>query len=90
MITAPWIRLNERLQYSNTINYLQAYRTIQAVLIEMHSNKAKSFAKFLAFAEPFKATDLENFCHLAIHEGTSHFQIAFFVPAGLQHAQLKL
>ena len=89
-ITAAQIRLNKHLQFSNTISYLQAYCTIQAVLTKMHSDKAESFVKFPAFGERFEAADLDNFCRFAIHVATGHFQAAFFAPAGLRHAQKKL
>lgn len=89
-ITAAQIRSNERHQYSNNINYLQAYRTIQAVLEEMYGEEAESFKKFPAYAERFEAADSENFYKLAFHEATSYFQAAFFAPASLRHAQLKL
>jgi hypothetical protein len=54
-ITAAQICSNERLQYNNSISYLQAYHTIQAVLTEMYGDEAESFAKFLALAERFQA-----------------------------------
>jgi hypothetical protein len=75
--------LNERLQYSNTIGYLQAYCTIQAVLTEIYRDEAESFAKFPAFGERFEALDPNNFCRFAIHIGTFNFQAAFFAPIGL-------
>ena len=56
-ITAAQIRSDERLRFSNTINYRQAYRTIQAVLTEMYGDEAESFAKFPAYAERFQAAD---------------------------------
>jgi len=49
----------------------------------MHSNKAKSFAKFLALAERFKAADKHNYCKVALHEETRHFQAAFFACRSL-------
>jgi hypothetical protein len=56
----------------------------------MYSNEAESFAKFPAYAERFEAADPDNFCRIAFHKATGHFQAAFFAPAGLRHAQLKL
>jgi hypothetical protein len=50
-ITMALIRLNKRLQYSNSISYLQAYYTKKALLCKLDSNKAKNFAKFLAFCQ---------------------------------------
>jgi hypothetical protein len=60
------------------------YWTIQAVLAKMYGDEAESFAKFPAFAERFQAADPYNFCKIASHEETSHFQAAFFAPASLQ------
>jgi len=48
-ITAAQILSNKRLNYYNDISYKQAYRTIQAVLLKMYSNKAASFTKFPAY-----------------------------------------
>jgi hypothetical protein len=89
-ITAAQIRSNKRINWSNDISYLQAYRTIQAVLTEMYSDKADSFAKFPAYAERFKAADPENFCKIETHKETGHFTGAFFAPAGLRHAHKTL
>jgi hypothetical protein len=72
-ITATQIRSNERLNYSNEISYQQAYCTIQAVLLEMYSNEADSFAKFLAYAERFKAADPNNYAKIQVHKETGHF-----------------
>jgi hypothetical protein len=56
----------------------------------MYGDEAESFAKFPAYVEQFEAVDSKNFYKLAFHEATGHFQAAFFAPAGLRHAQLKL
>lgn len=72
-ITAAQIRSDERLRFSNTINYRQAYRTIQAVLTEMYSDEAESFAKFPAFAERFRAADPDNYCKIKKHKETGNF-----------------
>jgi hypothetical protein len=85
-ITSAQIQSNERLQFNNEIGYMPAYWTIQAVLAEMYGDKAESFAKFPAFAERFQAADPHNFCKIAFHEETGHFQAAFFAPASLQRA----
>jgi hypothetical protein len=52
----------------------------------MYGDEAKSFAKFPAFEEQYKAVDPHNFSKIAFHKDTSHFQAAFFAPVGLQHA----
>jgi hypothetical protein len=69
---------------------MPAYQTIQAVLTEMYSNEAESFAKFPALAERFQAADLYNYCKIAYYEATSHFQAAFFAPSGMRHAARML
>lgn len=89
-ITAAQILSNECLQFSNNINYKQAYRTIQAVLTEMCGDEAKSFAMFPAYTEQFKAADPENYCKIAMQEETSQFQAAFFAPVSLRHAHENL
>jgi hypothetical protein len=89
-IKARQIRSNERLQFSNNISYLQAYRTIQAALNEMYGDEAESFAKFPAYGSRFKAADPDNYCHIQVHKGTGHFQAAFFAPAATRHAQKSL
>ena len=62
-----------RLRFSNEIGYMPAYQTIQVVLTKMHSNKAKSFAKFLALAGLFMATDEYSFCNFAYYANTYYF-----------------
>ena len=89
-ITATQIQSNERLQYSNNISYLQAYRTIQAVLTEMYGDEAESFAKFPAYAERFQAADLDNYCKIKKHKETGNFQAAFFALVGLRHAHRSM
>jgi hypothetical protein len=56
----------------------------------MYSDESDSFAKFPAFAERFKAADLENFCKIETHKETGHFLAAFFAPAGLRQAHKYL
>ena len=85
-ITTHQIRSNERLQFNNEIGYMPAYRTIQAVLTEMYSDEAESFSKFPALAERFRAADPVNYCKIAHHKQTGHFQAAFFAPAGCRNA----
>jgi hypothetical protein len=65
---------------------MPAYCTIQAVLTEMYSDEAKSFAKFPALVEQFIAVDEYSFCNFSYHNDTYHFQAAFFAPRGIQRA----
>jgi hypothetical protein len=60
-ITAATLRSNERLLYSNEISYMQAWRTIQALLIEIDGDEANCFAKFPAYIERYKAADKFNY-----------------------------
>jgi len=85
-ITAIQIRSNERLNFNNENSYRQAYRTIQAILAKMYGNKAKSFAKFPAYTEHFKAADPTNYCKIQVYRETGYFLGAFFAPNRLQHA----
>lgn len=85
-ITATQIQSNERLNYNNDISYKQAYRTIQATLLEMYGDESTSFAKFPAYRERFIAADLDNYCKIQVNKETSSFMGIFFAPAGLQHA----
>ena len=39
----------------------------------MYSNEADSFAKFLAYAERFKAADPNNYAKIQVHKETGHF-----------------
>ena len=45
----------------------------------MYSDKAESFAKFLAYAEQYIAANLNNFVKIKLHKATSYFQAAFFL-----------
>ena len=38
------IRANKHLQYSNEISYMQAWRTIQSLLVELDGDEADCFA----------------------------------------------
>jgi hypothetical protein len=89
-ITAAQICSNERLQYNNSISYLQAYHAIQAVLTEMYGDEAESFAKFLALAERFQAADRNNYVLIKKHKETGNFQAAFFALASLRIAHLSM
>ena len=61
---------------------MAAYCTIQAILLEMYSDEAESFAKFLAYAKRYIAANLNNFVKIKLYKATSHFQVAFFALAG--------
>jgi hypothetical protein len=84
-IKARQIRSNECLQFSNDINYLQAYRTIQVALNEMYGDEAQSFAKFPAYGARFKAADPNNYCKIQTHKDIGYFQAVFFALVGTRY-----
>jgi hypothetical protein len=84
-ITAATIKANERLLFANEISYMQAYRTIQALLIELDGDEANSFAKFPAYIERYMATHLENYADLKLSPN-GNFEAVFFCPAGCRRA----
>jgi hypothetical protein len=56
------------------------------MLTKMYSDKAESFAKFLALVERFIVVDEYNYCYFSYHPNTCNFQAAFFAPRGIQCA----
>jgi hypothetical protein len=88
-ITVAQIRSNERLQFSNTITYQQAHRTIKALQEEIDGDEADSFARFPAFAERYLAADTDNFCKLEVDEN-GHFEAFFMAPAGTRYGHRYL
>jgi hypothetical protein len=85
-ITATQIQFNKRLNYNNTVSYQQAYCTIQATLIKMYRDEAKSFAKFPVYQERFIAANAGNYCKIQVNKDTGNFIRIFFALAGLRHA----
>jgi hypothetical protein len=79
------IQFNEQLQYSNSINYQQAYRVKLYVLEELWGNESECFAQFPNYIDRFKAIDSENKAWLDIAIDGA-FQATFFAPAGVRHA----
>lgn len=82
-ITTKQIQSNERLQYSNTIPYLQAYRVREALLEEIWGNESESFALFPDYITRFRKANLRNFAQL---ESGSHgvFEAAFLHLLGYE------
>ena len=85
-ITATQIQSTERLHFSNNITYIQAYRTIQAVLADMYGNQESSFRRFPVYAERLQAADPLNAVQIINSKSTGHFLAAFFAPAGTRMA----
>jgi hypothetical protein len=50
----------------------------------MYSNKAESFAKFLAYTKRFQVANSENYYKIQVYKETGHFISAFFTLAGLR------
>jgi hypothetical protein len=59
---------------------MQAWRTIQALLIEIDSDEADCFAKFPAYIERYKAVDKFNYAQIKQSE-RGNFEAVFFCPA---------
>ena len=84
-ITPAQLRSSERLEYGNTISYLQAHRTIKAVIRQVEGSEAESFSKFVHYGQRIKDSDPNNYYHLETDD-EGHFQAFFCAPAGLRHA----
>jgi hypothetical protein len=80
-ISLATVRSNERFQYHNEISYIQAWRTIQALLVEIDGDEADCFAKFPAYIKLYKAADRFNYAYLKLSE-KGNFETAFFALAG--------
>jgi hypothetical protein len=52
----------------------------------MYSDKAESFARFLAYVERYITANSNNFVKIRLHQATSHFQAAFFALVGTQQS----
>jgi hypothetical protein len=79
-ITPTMIYSNERLLYSNDISYMQAWHTIQALLIEIDGDESDYFAQFPAYIKRYKATDLVNYAELKLSK-RGNFEAIFFCLA---------
>jgi hypothetical protein len=84
-ITAATVRANERLLYANDITYIQAYRTIQALLVEIDGDEANCFAKFPAYIERYLAVHPCYYADLKLSPN-GNFEAVFFAPAGCKRA----
>jgi hypothetical protein len=85
-ITPAQIRSNERLRFNNNINYLQAYRVKQALLVEIEGHEADCFAQFPAYLQHMADTDNRSLGKLEYDEETRHFQAAAFALSATIHA----
>ncbi|KFY98034.1 hypothetical protein V500_01815 [Pseudogymnoascus sp. VKM F-4518 (FW-2643)] len=59
-ISAAQIQALERLQFYNSISYLQAYRVRQAIILEMDGYEGDCFALFPEYIQRIKASDSNN------------------------------
>lgn len=71
--------------YANDITYIQAYCTIQALLIEIDGDEAESFAKFSIYIERYLAVHPCHYTDLKLSP-TGNFEAVFFAPAGCKRA----
>jgi hypothetical protein len=85
-ITPAQIRSDERLRFHNEINYLQAYRVKQALLVEIEGHKADCFTRFPAYLQYMADTDDGSLRKLEYNKETKHFQAAAFAPSTTIHA----
>jgi hypothetical protein len=84
-ITAAAVRAKKRLLYANDITYIQAYCTIQVLLVEIDSDEADCFAKFPAYIERYLAVHPCHYTNLKLLPNRN-FEAVFFAPAGCKCA----
>ena len=85
-ITPAQIRSDERLRFGNNINYRQAHRVKEALLIEIEGNEADCFAKFPAYIEAIIAADENALCQIEVDDKTNRFKAAAFAPSATKLA----
>ena len=68
---------------------MQAWRTIQSLLVELDGDKADCFAQFPAYITRYKAADKRNYAQLKLSE-RGNFEAAFFCPASCRQAASQL
>jgi hypothetical protein len=64
---------------------MQAWRTIQSLLVELDSDEADCFAQFPAYITRYKAADKRNYAQLKLSK-RGNFEAAFFYPASCRQA----
>jgi hypothetical protein len=85
-ITPAQIQSNKRLRFNNEINYLQAYRVKQALLVEIKGYEADCFARFLAYLQHMANTNDRSLGKLEYNNETRHFQAIAFALFATIHA----
>ena len=68
---------------------MQAWRTIQALLVEIDGNKADCFGQFPAYIKQYKAANNKNYIQLKLSE-RGNFEAVFFCSAGCIWAASQL
>jgi hypothetical protein len=68
---------------------MQAWCTIQALLVEIDSNKADCFGQFPAYIKRYKAADNKNYIQLKLSE-RGNFEAVFFCSIGCIQAASQL
>jgi hypothetical protein len=64
---------------------MQAWRTIQYLLVELDGDEADCFAQFLAYITRYKAVDKRKNAQLKLFE-RGNFKAVFFYPASCRQA----
>jgi hypothetical protein len=79
-ITPAQIRSDERLRFSNYINYQQAYQVKKALLKEIEGQEADCFAQFPAYMTRLVKANKENRSQIMWDKETGAFEAAAFAP----------
>jgi hypothetical protein len=85
-ITPAQIQSDERLRFNNNINYMQAYRVKQALLVEIEGHEADCFGRFPAYLQHMVDTDDGALGCLSCDEDTGRFEAAAFAPSATINA----
>jgi hypothetical protein len=84
-ITTATVKANKQLLWANKISYIQAYCTIQALLVEIDSDESACFAKFPVYIEQYKAVHPQHHADLKLSP-QGNFEAVYFCPAGCRRA----
>jgi hypothetical protein len=60
---------SERIQFANRINYMQAFRTREALRTDIEGDEGESFSKFSSMINTLLEADPHAFCDLQAYEG---------------------
>jgi hypothetical protein len=85
-ITPAQIQSDERLRFNNNINYIQAYRVKQALLVEIEGHEADCFAQFPAYLQHMADTDDGAHGCILYNDDTGQFEAVAFAPSATINA----